>query len=34
VETHEAPGKNGGGAAGECAVEGASEKEGLRGNTC
>jgi len=26
METHEAPGKNGGGAAGEFAVEGAAEK--------
>ncbi len=30
MEAHEASGKNGGGATGEFAVEGASEKEGLR----
>jgi hypothetical protein len=33
MEAHEASGKNGGGAAGEFAVEGAAEEEGLRGNT-
>jgi len=30
MEAHEASGKNGGGAAGEFAVEGAAEEEGLR----
>lgn len=32
METHEASGKNGGGTAGEFAVEGASEKESLSRN--
>ena len=30
MEAHEASGKNGGGAAGKFAVEGAAEEEGLR----
>ena len=29
MEAHEAPGKNGGGATGEFAVEGTAEEEGL-----